>query len=655
MYAKDIHATYKLLAHQAPLELRALKVHADGRTACIQNCLIHSSEQLVKICKKYDGIANLYVGLRERREEFVPGRGSSAKKQDIIAVTALVVDIDPIRPRGLEKQATTEAELNAAIAEARYQRDLIARRGFVPPLLAMSGNGCQLWFFIPRYELPDSGWYPIRKNPKTGEEVLTHTFESRLKAFEEEVRQSISKEGAEKVKIDSIYDLPRIIKVIGTLSVKGDSIKYPNRPHRVSRWLDKPIRKEDPKLLAYLLELPVQAETLNFKENRKLPKIFLNSLASDSKFRKLWENPPPHGDTSARDWAIGLACLEHGIHEPQMLFDILSQKPHGKFQRDGYVPYLHMTVSNLLATLSQRDESSSQLHLKFREENKSTVQLTRAEKSRCFMSLFRGRTDVFAKRWEKKDGSRSGYSPACYNEWVKVIIQFNPYYLFGLTATPKRKYNDEKLIFVYLGDIVYEVPKDYNHEIFSMKHTFAIHVRKTDFSMPFRVKTDDFHLLSRALIFDRMRNELIVKDVSEYAKKGYKCLVLTERKEHVKVLHLYLKRKFEVIPLTGDLSKRKRKEVEKQIHLGHFQILVATGQLIGEGTDFPNLDCLFLAYPFSFEGKLIQYIGRIEHGTTERGRLIFDYRDNRIPVLEKQFKKRNRYYKKLRDSIILQD
>ena len=78
MYADDIHATFKLLAHQAPLELRALKVHADGRTTCIRNCLIHSSEQLVKVCEGYDGVANLYVGLRERRSKLMPQHRSSA-------------------------------------------------------------------------------------------------------------------------------------------------------------------------------------------------------------------------------------------------------------------------------------------------------------------------------------------------------------------------------------------------------------------------------------------------------------------------------------------------------------------------------------------------------------------------------------------------
>ena len=101
---------------------------------------------------------------------------------------------------------------------------------------------------------------------------------------------------------------------------------------------------------------------------------------------------------------------------------------------------------------------------------------------------------------------------------------------------------------------------------------------------------------------------------------------------------------------------RKRKEVEKQIHSGHFHILIATGQLIGEGTDFPNLDCLFLVYPFAFEGKLVQYIGRIERGkVSENARYIFDYRDSKTPFLERQFKKRNRYYKKLEHAIILRD
>ncbi|MBT2729479.1 DEAD/DEAH box helicase [Bacillus sp. ISL-75] len=44
------------------------------------------------------------------------------------------------------------------------------------------------------------------------------------------------------------------------------------------------------------------------------------------------------------------------------------------------------------------------------------------EKINLFKSLFKGRMDVFAFRWESKDG-RSGYTPACDLEWQKPICQ----------------------------------------------------------------------------------------------------------------------------------------------------------------------------------------------------------------------------------------
>ena len=40
-----------------------------------------------------------------------------------------------------------------------------------------------------------------------------------------------------------------------------------------------------------------------------------------------------------------------------------------------------------------------------------------AEKIRLFMSLFKGRDDVYAKRWDSKKNEKAGYSPVCLNEW----------------------------------------------------------------------------------------------------------------------------------------------------------------------------------------------------------------------------------------------
>src|SRR5690606_21592094 len=50
-------------------------------------------------------------------------------------------------------------------------------------------------------------------------------------------------------------------------------------------------------------------------------------------------------------------------------------------------------------------------------------------------------------------------------------------------------------------------------------------------------------------------------------------------------------------------------------------------------------------YPFSFKGKLIQYIGRVQR--SEITPTIYDYRDIKINYLNKLFLKRNAYYRKI--------
>jgi hypothetical protein len=54
--------------------------------------------------------------------------------------------------------------------------------------------------------------------------------------------------------------------------------------------------------------------------------------------------------------------------------------------------------------------------------------LSPGEKIGLFRRLFAGRQDVFALRWENRKDGRSGYAPACANEWVA-----------GVCAKPKIK------------------------------------------------------------------------------------------------------------------------------------------------------------------------------------------------------------------------
>lgn len=40
-----------------------------------------------------------------------------------------------------------------------------------------------------------------------------------------------------------------------------------------------------------------------------------------------------------------------------------------------------------------------------------------------FRSLFRGREDVYPRRFESRKSGKSGYAPACGNEWVRGVAK----------------------------------------------------------------------------------------------------------------------------------------------------------------------------------------------------------------------------------------
>lgn len=97
--------------------------------------------------------------------------------------------------------------------------------------------------------------------------------------------------------------------------------------------------------------------------------------------------------------------------------------------------------------------------------------------------------------------------------------------------------------------------------------------------------------------------------------------------------------------MSGDDSESNRTSKWKILQEGNYQVLITTGQFFGEGTDLQNANCLFLIYPFSFEGKLIQYIGRVQRSQVNP--TIYDYRDIKIEYLNKLFLKRNTFYRKI--------
>jgi len=80
---------------------------------------------------------------------------------------------------------------------------------------------------------------------------------------------------------------------------------------------------------------------------------------------------------------------------------------------------LQLQISSLqdeLSSIDQQDPASRQ-PAKHNEMRPRTT----GEKIALFRGLFRGREDVFPKRWENTKKGTAGYSPTCANEWVHGI------------------------------------------------------------------------------------------------------------------------------------------------------------------------------------------------------------------------------------------
>jgi hypothetical protein len=79
-------------------------------------------------------------------------------------------------------------------------------------------------------------------------------------------------------------------------------------------------------------------------------------------------------------------------------------------------------LKNLRSERAQIDRSPSQLSL-FSDNVSVSNDSSEDDKIALFRSLFRGREDVYPRRFESAKTGRSGYQPACQNEWVRGICK----------------------------------------------------------------------------------------------------------------------------------------------------------------------------------------------------------------------------------------
>ena len=231
----------------------------------------------------------------------------------------------------------------------------------------------------------------------------------------------------------------------------------------------------------------------------------------------------------------------------------------------------------------------------------------------------------------------------------KVLQSVRAKYLYGVSATPVRSDRLEKINYTLLGPI--------RHQYTAREHAEAQGIDLFVRPRFTRVVTladekPDIHRAYDLISESDDRNEQILQDVRQCIREARTPVILTRLKKHAKRLHDALTDAADhVFLLYGDNTQIQNQEIRRQmmtVPRDKSMILIATGQKVGEGFDCPRLDTLMLASPVKFDGRLIQYVGRLNRSYEgKRSVIVYDYVDAHIGIFDNQYRNRLAAYKKI--------
>ena len=234
------------------------------------------------------------------------------------------------------------------------------------------------------------------------------------------------------------------------------------------------------------------------------------------------------------------------------------------------------------------------------------------------------------------------------NTSVEVMKKVNARYVYGVSATPKRGDELEKIIYMLIGPVRHSYTAKERAAQQGIGHyVYPRYTRVVDTEESKGDINGAYSLINSNVA----RNDMILDDTRKCVKEGRTPVILTKYKEQAKYLYDHLQKDADyVFLLYGDNSDKENLDVRrrlKEVPGNKSLILVATGQKIGEGFDYPRLDTLMLAAPVSFSGRLEQYIGRLNRDYTGKEEVIvYDYIDSHIRILDNMYAKRLRTYKR---------
>lgn len=240
--------------------------------------------------------------------------------------------------------------------------------------------------------------------------------------------------------------------------------------------------------------------------------------------------------------------------------------------------------------------------------------------------------------------------------YYSVLSYVNSKRVYGFSATIKRDDRQEKKFLYQLGPVLYS----YSAMQKSLESSFPhyVFIRFTPFTSK-NCESNKYNLLLDELINCKKRNRKIIADVKECIINHRTPLLLTNRVEHAKALAKALtdgnvaKHVVLILGNTSNNETQQRRQYLESIPDHESLVIVATGQCVGEGFDYPRLDTLMLTCPIKNNVNVEQYAGRISREyPNKKDIIVYDYLDIQVGIFCHMFEHRKRTYKRIGYEII---
>jgi hypothetical protein len=234
-----------------------------------------------------------------------------------------------------------------------------------------------------------------------------------------------------------------------------------------------------------------------------------------------------------------------------------------------------------------------------------------------------------------------------------LVPNFDCRYMLGLSNTTQRKDKLSRLLYYYIGDVVYTINEKDAKAGRGIIHAHVV-ARSTEFDYPYHSRAD-YIPMARALMEDPVRNAAIADDIAREseAAKG-QLLVISGGEEQNRILSEALaQRGVQTVTLVDPPSSNDLDEEGTESWFcpkidvpGQSTAVLVSADAMDRCAPHVNASAVFLAFPLYFRKTLADALREINaSGRNGDGRLkIFDYVDRRIGLLENYFRMRSYNY-----------